>query len=85
MLSNLYIKRLVRTYSTVTLDEHQIDKIAKESAMLTPEDIGIKQELLNKAAVRVEQALRESGIDPNRMANEELMLFLLDMFKNLGG
>ena len=84
MLSNLYIKRLVRTYGTIILDEHQIDKIAKESATLTPEDIGIKQELLNKAAARIEQALRESGIDPNRMTNEELMLFLLDMFKNLG-
>jgi len=85
MLANLYLRRLVKTYSEAILNDHKIAEMAEKAAKLPLEDIGIKQELLNKAAARVEQALKESSIDPNRMTNEELMLFLLDMFKNLGG
>jgi len=83
MLANLYLRRLVRTYSDVVMDGQKISEIAEKAATLKPEKIGIREEDLNKAAARVIEASKELGIDLNKMSDEELMFFLLSLFKNL--
>jgi hypothetical protein len=67
------------------MDENKISEIAEEAATLPPADIGIREEIINKAATKVEEALREVGLDPNRMTDLELSRFLLGFFKELGG
>ena len=84
MIGNHYLRRLLRNYREVVLDEHKIDEIAEKTATLTPEAVGVKEKDLNKAATRVEEALKELGIDPNHMSGEELMRFLLGLYKNFG-
>jgi len=84
MIANQYLRRLVRTYSEVVMDEHELSEIAEKAATLKPEDVGVKETDLSKAATRVEKALKELGVDPNRMSDDELMHFLLGLYKNFG-
>ncbi len=82
MMANLYLRRLIRTYSEILLDEHKIAEIAEKAAALTPEEVGIREEDLDKAVTRISEALAELGSDINRMSDEELTLFLLSLFNN---
>jgi len=85
MIGNQYLRRLVRTYSRVMLDEYQIDEIAEKAATLTPEEVGIKKADLSKATSVVVQSFEAAGIDINSMSSEELMEHLLTLYENLGG
>jgi hypothetical protein len=78
MLTNKYLKRLVRTYSQAEVDERRILEAIEKAATMIPEKIGITQENIEKAARVLEDAIRSSNINVDRMSDEQLMRLVLN-------
>jgi len=85
MLSNRYLRRLVRTYSEVVIDEAKIDEIAEKAATLRPEAVGIRKADLAKVATEVIEAFEKAGIDIDSMPSDVLMSHILNLFENIDG
>lgn len=85
MLSNRYLRRLVRTYSEVVIDEAKIDEIAEKAAALRPEAVGIRKADLAKVATEVIEAFEKAGIDIDSMPSDVLMSHILNLFENIDG
>ena len=85
MLENRYLSRLVKTYSEVILDERKIDEIAEEVATMTPEELGIDEVDLNKAAAVIVKANEKVGIDTDSMSAEELIYEALTLLGRVRG
>jgi hypothetical protein len=85
MLENRYLSRLVKTYSEVILDERKIDEIAEEVATMTPEELGIDEVDLNKAAAVIVKANEKASIDTDSMSAEELIYEALTLLGRVRG
>ncbi len=83
--NNKYLKRLVRTYSNVMVNERKIAEMAEEAANLKPEDVGIDITDLEKSADVILKSLKKLGINVSKMSDEDLVFYILNLYNKIGG